>query len=220
MKRIALVLILLVGSSVVAETGHDIALSVYQRGIYFDSVRFPPNLLLSFTNDAQLAIATIGRALAAETTYVLEDQVIKYRLPDRFLLASGAILNADPTQLLSFQNFARALQYVPPEAWGKTPPASFTRPYQWTIFADTIKFSSPKSEVDDSVVFEYFRYPDHLDTLTDTVDLPKKFIPLLKEYVVNFCFSRILLTGPDKDRSDEQLKYYETQLLGRPEDAK
>lgn len=224
MKKLILVFMVIAASAsaqrLSTTTGDAIVQTVRDRGIYLDSIRFPKTLIQRFVNDGQLVIATLGRTNPAESTYALEDNILQYALPDQFMLPSAAILNPDPTQPVNYQNYAKALQYVAPEAWGKTPPAAFNRPYQWTMWNDSIKFSSARSEVDDTVSFEYFRYPVALDTITDTIDIPERYIPLLKEYVINYCLSRILMIGPEKDRNEAAIKYYEMQLLGRPEDAK
>lgn len=223
MKRLMVAIIVLICIATdqsQAATVNDVIASLRQRGVYFDTVRFSPTVVLGITNDVQSMVNSLARPNQAETTYVLTD-ALKYRLPGRYMLPSAAILNPNPTDPVSYKNTATALKWIPPDEWGKDAGVEASRAQNWTIWKDSLKLNVGVSETAaDTVTFEYFRLPVTLDSVIDTVDLPERFLPLLKEYVVYYCMLRVAFTLPGREDTEARLKLFESQLLGRPADEK
>lgn len=219
-KRWFLVLLLASGCQA-ATTGNDVVASVRLRSVVFDTTRFSARtVILPLINDAQRFINTIARPNEAESVYALTE-ALRYKLPANYLFHSAAILNPDPEKPVKADNRRIALQYIPSERWGKEMATWYSRPQQWKIFGDdSLEFNVGSTETEDTVCFEYFRKDVPLDTLTDTIDLPDRYIPLLVDYVVAYCMDRILLQSPSRADTEERLRFFEQQLLGRPPDEK
>jgi hypothetical protein len=197
----------------------DVSESIHNRGVYFDSVRFPDSVLRDFTNDAQTLIATIGKTKQAETTIVC-GAGYSYPLPGDYFLHWAAILNADPAKEYDASNPPHYLDYIPPEKYGHVAFIGSDRPASFTVWGDSLLLNIPSYSENDTVSFKYLAEPTALTTDSSTIDLPDAFIPLLKDAVQFMCVDRITYPGrADAERVLQLTGFLNQAILGRPADA-
>ena len=196
-----------------ADTGGQVAQSIYNRGVYFDEVRFDTLVLVDFINDAQALIAAIGRTNQAETTIVVSSPQT-YALPSDFYQVQTVLLNADPAAVADPRR--TSLKYVPTEMFGRLFTVKTSRPTQYSIWADSLWVDVGSVTDEDTVFVFYFARPTELSDTSSTVDLPQQHIPLLKEIVRQMCLERIEYpAGAPEEKAFAIVKMIETALLGR-----
>ncbi len=225
MKKLLLVLsaVLVLVHVIVAPRAATVAekmTEVKGGSLAFNDARLPDSVLLWFFNDAQTMIATVGRTNEAETTFVLADTALAYVLPSDFYVLEAVIINPDPRAEGTTPAYPSALQVVPRRELGKGVVMSPKRPSQVSKWKDSLIFDRASESGLDTVTVDYFAYPVQLATVTDTIDLPEAYLPLLKDYVMVKCYDRIELTGPARTETEARIKLLEQTLLGRPADEK
>jgi hypothetical protein len=193
---------------------------VFGCSVALDSARFPDSVMIPFVNDAQTSIATMGRTKERQTTFVLTTGQFAYPLPSDFYVVEAVIINRDWAGKDEPDNHAFALQIVPRRELGKSgmPPAM--RPSQVSKWNDSLVFDKDTKNDLDTITVDYFARPVILDAVTDTIDLPDVYLPLLKDYVLAKCYDRIQLQGPPRTDTEARIKMQEQTLLGRPADEK
>lgn len=212
----AFLLSLLVSGVTKGEIVGDIARSVWTRGVYLDKIRFDGDVLLSLTNDAQDLIATIGRTNQADTSIVMDVGEIKWSLPSDWFEVFA--VHISPDQTVEGARVTR-LKYVPADEWGKEFEDDISRASQYTIWGDTL-IVEMASAVEDTLTIRYFALPTSAADTSGTVDLPARYIPMLKEIVVQACIERI--TFPSRSPRDEGLaltRLVQEALLNREVDG-
>lgn len=219
MKRLIFCAIVVVLAATAAQSATlgKLKQRLQERRIDLDSSRFPDTVLAGFASQAMSIIATVGKAVQSETTMVVDVNVDRLPLPNRKILVQAAIINANPKDPDSKR---QVLSYVSPPEVGKSFAASGDRIQQFTVWNDTIVFDRPSSSGLDTVTVWYYAMPPEVDSLTDTLEIPDTYLPLLVEMVLSMCDERIRLVGPLRDKTEQRLQFYETVLLGRPTDLK
>ena len=212
---------LLVTGMASGETVGQLAQSVWYRGVYFDKVRFDTTVIVSLTNDAQQLIATIGRTNQADTTIIMDIDETKWRLPSDWFEVFAVHLSYDQAgDMSSDDQQYRVLQYVAIERWGKDFSGSDeTRPNQYTVWGDTL-IVEKASVFEDTLAIRYFALPTLAADTSDVIDLPDRYLPMLKEVVIQACIERI--SFPSRSPRDEGMaltRLVQEALLNRETDG-
>jgi len=194
-------------------------------GIYFDEGRFPDDVVKGFINDIQEEIAVIGLACKKECIISLNNLEEIHLLPDDFIMHEAVDLNGDPTTLSGDYNYRRTITYVNPREFGKGFEFQNNRPEQYTIWWDT--FGRPYIQImppeqlgnSDSLFIKYYYMPDSIVSTFYTLNIPQRYIPLVRERLKEMCIQRVVFTAPDKNAIYQTLFELRKALLGRPSDV-
>lgn len=202
-----------------ADTLGVVITSIRNRGVYFDSERFPDTVLRDFANDAQMLIATIGKTKQSDTSIALVGTGFSYALPSDFYLAWAAIINANPDLDLDDNNRPYYLDYVPSEKYGWSAPTGEGRPTAFTVWSDSLFTDVVSASEIDTIALKYFALPTAMTGVGSDIDLPAAYIPLLKDAVQYMCVNRIVFPGRTDKQETLQLAGFLTQaILGRKQD--
>jgi len=200
-----------------AETGKELMDKVRERSLWIDGQRFTTSVLLDFINTKQQMISTIGKTKEKDLVMVPGVGVRKILLPSDFYLVAAVELNPNPQiGIAEPTNLWTVLQYVPREQLGRFFTASDERPSAYSIWGDSLILNRETTTGLDTLVMMYFASAVALADSTEDIDLPDEYLPLLQDYLIKMCFTRVNLIVPDT--LDRNIRYLENILIGRPKD--
>ncbi len=215
--RIIILVFALFWTALAAETGKQMMDRVRERSLWIDGQRFTTSVLLDFINTRQRMIATIGKTKEKDSVIVPAVGVRKIVLPPDFYLVAAVELNPNPQEGIGeATNIWTVLEYVPREQLGRFFTTGDERPSAYSIWGDSLILNRETTTGLDTLIMMYFAFPVVLSDSTDTIDLPDEWLPLLEDYLIKMCFTRVNLIVPDT--LDRNIQYLENILIGRPRD--